>query len=264
MVADGKGKRRSTPGSAADARDPRVSLPRALSKLGLCSRSQAMDAVRDGRVRVNGAVVREAAFRVDMDRDRIELDGERARAAAHVYLALNKPRGSLTTRDDPRGRETVYSLLPAEIPFVSPVGRLDQASEGLLLFTNDTRWAARLTDPASHVDKTYHVQVDRLPDDALLARLRAGVEDDGELLAVKEARELRRGGRNAWLELVLDEGRNRHIRRMFAALGIETLRLVRIAIGPLALGALPKGEWRHLEAGEVRALALASRPAADR
>jgi 23S rRNA pseudouridine2605 synthase len=156
----------------------------------------------------------------------------------------------------------VYSFLPAEIPFVSPVGRLDQASEGLLLFTNDTRWAARLTDPASHVDKTYHVQVDRLPDAALLARLRAGVEDDGELLAVKEVRELRRGGRNAWLELVLDEGRNRHIRRMLAALEVGTLRLVRVAIGPLALGTLAKGAWRHLDADEVRSLAQASRAAA--
>jgi 23S rRNA pseudouridine2605 synthase len=262
-VSDRKGKRRSTPGSAADERQPRVSLPRALSKLGLCSRSQAMTAVQDGRVRVNGAVVREAAFRVDMDRDRIELDGERARAATHAYVALNKPRGLLTTRDDPRGRETVYSLLPPEIPFVAPVGRLDQASEGLLLFTNDTRWAARLTDPASHVDKTYHVQVDRLPDEALLARLRAGVEDAGELLAVKQVRELRRGGRNAWLEVVLDEGRNRHIRRMLSALGIETLRLVRVAIGPLALGTLAKGAWRYLDAGEVRALDLASRPAAE-
>jgi 23S rRNA pseudouridine2605 synthase len=262
-VSDRKGKRRSTPGSAADAREPRVSLPRALSKLGLCSRSQAMAAVQEGRVRVNGTVVRDAAVRVDMDRDRLELDGERARAAAHVYLALNKPRGVLTTRDDPRGRQTVYSLLPPVVPFVAPVGRLDQASEGLLLFTNDTRWAARLTDPASHVDKTYHVQVDRLPDEALLDRLREGVEVDGELLAVKQVRELRRGGRNAWLEVVLDEGRNRHIRRLLAALDIETLRLVRVAVGPLALGTLAKGEWRQLDAAEVRALDLASRLAAE-
>lgn len=254
-----KGKRRSKQGSprAGDpgARDPRVSLPRALSKLGLCSRAQAADAVRAGRVRVDGETIRDAAFRVDMRRDRIELDGERARAAAHRYLALNKPRGLLTTRDDPRGRATVYTALPADVPFLSPVGRLDQASEGLLLFTNDTRWAARLTDPASHLEKTYHVQVDTLPDQALLARLHDGVDaGEGDVLSAKRARELRRGGRNAWLEIVLDEGRNRHIRRMLAALGVETLRLVRVAIGPLALGTLAKGEWRELDADEVRAL----------
>ena len=236
-----------------------MSLPRALSKLGLCSRSRATEAVVAGRVRVNGAAVRDAAFRVDMDRDRIELDGERAEAAAHVYLALNKPRGAVTTSRDPRGRPTVFASLPDDVPFLSAVGRLDQASEGLLLFTNDTRWAARLTDPESHVDKTYHVQVSVLPDEAFLARMRAGVETpEGERLAVKSVRELRRGGRNAWLEVVLDEGRNRHIRRLLVAMGAEVLRLVRVAIGPLQLGALAKGDWRALDDVEVRALEAAS------
>jgi 23S rRNA pseudouridine2605 synthase len=239
---------------------PGVSLPRALSKLGLCSRAQGEDAVRAGRVRVNGRVQRDPAFRVDLARDRVALDGAEAReadaAARRVYLALNKPRGLVTTRSDPQGRPTVYACLDdPELPFVSPVGRLDKASEGLLLFTNDTRWAARVTDPAGHVDKTYHVQVGAVADDALLARMEAGVDTpEGERLAVKRARLLRHGARNSWLEVVLDEGRNRHIRRICGALGVETLRLVRVAIGPLALGELDKGAWRHLTDDEVRAL----------
>ncbi len=234
---------------------PPVSLARALSKLGILSRSQAERAIAEGRVRVDGVVRREPSFRVDMDRARIALDDAPAEAARRVYLALNKPRGLVTTRDDPRGRPTVYACLAdPSLPFVSPVGRLDQASEGLLLFTNDTRWAQRLLDPASHVDKVYHVQVDRVPDDALAAAMRAGVNVDGEHLAAKDARVLRAGARHGWLEVVLDEGRNRHIRRLLAALDVEVLRLVRVAVGPVALGDLAKGEWRELTEEERESL----------
>ncbi|MBV9774337.1 MAG: rRNA pseudouridine synthase [Gemmatimonadetes bacterium] len=233
----------------------KVSLARALSKLGFCSRSQARGVVEAGRVRVNGVVRRDPAAWVEMDRDRIEVDGERTVATPRVYLALNKPRGLVTTTADERGRETVYTCLtdPA-LPRVSPVGRLDRASEGLLLFSNDTRWAARVTDPATHLDKTYHVQVDRLADEALLRAMREGVEEGGEHLAAKAVRPLREGTRNSWLEVVLDEGKNRHIRRLLGALGVETLRLVRVAVGPLELGALPRGGYRHLTAGEKAAL----------
>src|SRR5687767_4797470 len=158
-----------------------VSLARALSKLGLCSRSQGEAAVRAGRVTVNGRVERDPTRRVDMARDRLALDGEAAVAARRVYLALNKPRGLVTTRDDPQGRETVFACLAgAALPPVNAVGRLDKASEGLLLLTNDTRWGQRLLDPATHLPRTYHVQVDRVPDDALVARLQAGVDDAGE------------------------------------------------------------------------------------
>ena len=232
-----------------------VSLARALSKLGLCSRSQGEAAVRGGRVTVNGVVERDPTRRVDMARDRLALDGEAAVAARRVYLALNKPRGLVTTRDDPQGRETVFACLArAALPPVNAVGRLDKASEGLLLLTNDTRWGQRLLDPATHLPRTYHVQVDRVPDDALVARLQAGVDDGGERLAVVRAAVLRAGERHGWLEIVLDEGRNRHIRRLLAALDVEVLRLVRVAIGPLPLGDLAKGAWRHLTAAEKHAL----------
>jgi 23S rRNA pseudouridine2605 synthase len=248
-------------------REPRVSLARALSKLGVCSRSEGEAIVAAGRVHVNGSLQREPTFRVDMNRDRIEVDGRVIDAGARVYLMLNKPRGLVTTRSDPQGRDTVYTCLAADtsLPFVSPVGRLDKASEGLLLFTNDTRWASQLLDPATHVDRVYHVQIDRVADDALLERITTGVTDDGIALAAKAARLLRHGGRNSWLEVILDEGKNRHIRRLLAALGVEVLRLVRVAFGPLVLGDLPKGKVRRLRAEEVRALAaLARGPALPR
>lgn len=239
-----------------------VSLPRALSKLGLCSRAEGVRLVEAGRVRVNGVVRQEISLRVDPARDRLTVDGEAVEAAKRVYLALNKPRGLVTTRSDPQGRETVYSCLTAaDLPFVAPVGRLDKASEGLLLLTNDTRWAAGILDPAAHVDKTYRVQIRWTADAdalaALCAALVAGVIDaeTGETLAARAASPVQAGGRTAWIELVLDEGRNRQIRRMFDAREIEVLRLMRIAIGGLALGTLGKGEWRKLNAAEVRMLA---------
>ena len=235
-----------------------VSIPRALSKLGACSRAEGERFVEAGRVRVNGRVVRDTSHRVVPERDLIELDGVPVARAEHVYLALNKPRGLVTTRDDPQGRSTIYECLAgAQLPFVAPVGRLDKASEGLLLLTNDSRWSARLLDPASHVDKIYHVQVRVASPADVVGRIAKGVVDSatGEQLAVKKASLLRTGSRGgAWFEIVLDEGKNRHIRRVFAELGIEVLRLVRVAIGPLALGTLAKGQWRRLTDDEVRAL----------
>jgi 23S rRNA pseudouridine2605 synthase len=211
--------------------------------------------IQSGQVRVNGVVQRDAEKRMDLQRDRIEVDGQAVRAAARVYLMLNKPRGLVTTASDEKGRATVFRCLDDHgLPFVTPVGRLDQASEGLLLFTNDTAWAARITEPTSRMDKTYHVQVNCVTDDRLLQRMRKGATADGELLTAKSARLLRRGDRNSWLELVLDEGKNRHIRRLLGALDVEVLRLVRIAIGPLVLGNLAKGKFRLLTATEVESL----------
>ncbi|WP_050997866.1 pseudouridine synthase [Dyella japonica] len=234
---------------------PRHGLARVLSKLGVCSRSQAEKAIREGRVQVDGRVVLDPERPADSERQRILLDGEPVAASKRVYIALNKPRGIVVSAADERGRDTVYDLLKdAGLPWLGPVGRLDKASEGLLLLSNDSVWAARLTEPKHHVDKTYHVQVDDIPDQALLDRLVEGVVEEGERLAARRATLLRHGEKNAWLEIVLDEGRNRHIRRLLAAHGIEVLRLLRVAIGSLVLGELPKGQWRHLSPDEVRLL----------
>ena len=181
----------------------------------------------------------------------------RSSPSAKVYLMINKPRGLVTTRDDPQDRGTVYDCLTGlDLPFVSPVGRLDKASEGLLLMTNDTRWANGLLDPASHVAKTYHVQIGAVPDEAMLKRFRDGAIVGGELLTASSIELLRSGGRTAWLEIVLDEGRNRQIRRLLGAFDIEVLRLIRVAIGGLLLGDLAKGKARHLTGEELAALAV--------
>lgn len=234
-------------------------LARVLSKFGFCSRSQAWELIQTGRVRVNGAVVRDPERPTDWRGDRIEVDGQSVRPEAKVYLLLNKPRGLVTTAADEQGRATVFECLAgAALPFLAPVGRLDKASEGLLLFTNDTAWAAQITDPASRLDKTYHVQVACLADDALQRRLCDGVTAEGDFLAAKRVSVLRRGGKNSWLEVVLDEGKSRHLRRLLAALGVGVLRLVRVAIGPLPLGSLAKGAFQPLTRDEVRALARPS------
>lgn len=234
---------------------PRYGLARVLSKRGACSRSQAEQAIREGRVQVGGRVVRDPEFATDPAHPDIRLDGASVEAAERVYIALNKPRGVVTTASDERGRTTVYDLLrESGLPWLGPVGRLDRASEGLLLLSNDTVWAAGLTEPRHHVDKTYHVQVDDMPDSRLLQDLQRGLVEQGEHLRAKHVALLRHGDTNAWLEVVLDEGRNRHIRRLLAAHGMGVLRLVRVAIGSLQLGDLPKGQWRRLHADEVRAL----------
>jgi 23S rRNA pseudouridine2605 synthase len=280
----------------------RSRLARALSKLGFCSRSQAQQLIAAGRVRVNGTIRRDPEWRVTSDRDRIEVDGQRVQSTEKIYLMLNKPRGLVTTASDEQGRSTVFECLAdAELPFVAPVGRLDKASEGLLLFTNDTGWATRIADPSTHLDKTYHVQVNCVVQEPLLERMRNGVNVDAEnlpnemrsskppnrpagvppspppaeraeerrpfrthvhsedsattdenFLKVKSARLLRQGTKTSWLEIVLDEGKNRHIRRLLSALGIDVLRLVRVAIGELQLGDVAKGKFRRLTASEVR------------
>lgn len=234
--------------------DRKVGLARALSKMGYCSRRAAAELIRAGRVRLNGTTPRNPETPVRLGRDRIEVDGAEVAPAQKLYWILNKPRGLVTTADDEQGRETVYARLPAGLPWMGPVGRLDEASEGLLLFTNDSEWAARITAPESHLDKTYHVQIAAVADEALLRKLRNGVQADGELLRANAARLIRGGDKNSWVEIVLDEGKNRQIRRMLEACGIEVLRLIRVAIGPLLLGSLGKGTARELTAHEKAAL----------
>lgn len=254
--------RASAAGPGTDA--PRHGLARVLSKLGVCSRTEAARWIADGRVTVDARVIRDPEFPIRADQQAgIAVDGQPLAGPARVYLMLNKPRGVVTTARDEQGRDTVYRCFDgAGLPWIAPVGRLDKASEGLLLFSNDPQWAATVTDPATGPDKTYHVQIDCRPSAEQLAQLQAGVVDqdpagDGVLLRAKRVSVLREGERNAWLEIVLDEGRNRQIRRLLAALEIGVLRLLRVAIGPLALGELGKGAWRMLSAEEVRALAPA-------
>jgi 23S rRNA pseudouridine2605 synthase len=237
------------------SKTPRHGVARMISKLGWGSRTQAAEWVREGRVRVNGRVARDAELPVRLGVDRIDIDGQEREPAGRVALMLNKPRGLVTTTKDERGRATVYSCFAdAALPWVAPIGRLDKASEGLLLFSNDPAWAARIADPGTGPPKTYHVQIDRLPDAALLAALERGALSNGERLKARSARCLRTGEKNAWLEIVLDEGRNRQIRRLLEALDVSVLRLIRVAIGSLTLGTLAKGRWRVLTQKEMDSL----------
>ena len=235
----------------------KIGLARALSKLGYCSRSRAGDLIRAARVQLNGTVRRDPETPVDVGRDRIVVDGEVIESARKIYLMVNKPRGIVTTASDEQGRETVYSILEKEreaLPWVAPVGRLDKASEGLLLMTNDSEWGAQIAAPESHMDKTYHVQISTVADEKFLHALRTGVKSDEGTLSARTVRLLRSGEKNCWLEITLDEGKNRQIRRMMEVVGVEVLRLVRVAIGPLQLGTLAKGTLRPLTAEEKRAL----------
>lgn len=252
----------------------KIGLARVLSKFGYCSRSSAAELIRAGRVRLNGMIRRDPEAPVSERSDQIAVDGKAVEGQNKIYLMLNKPRGVVTTSADEKGRNTVYEILDTRpvggashskqnLPWVAPVGRLDKASEGLLLMTNDSEWAARVAAPRTHLDKTYHVQVGTVADDEFLQVLVRGVKaggvnaKDGEVLRAKKVRHLRSGQKNCWLEIVLDEGKNRQIRRMMEAMGVEVLRLVRVAIGPLQLGKMAKGEYRPLTKDEKRMLDLA-------
>jgi 23S rRNA pseudouridine2605 synthase len=259
-------------GIAQKAISKRIGLARALSKLGYCSRSRAAELIRAGRVSLNGKVRRDPETPVSGKHHPIAVDGKVVEPQEKIYLMLNKPRGMVTTASDEKGRETVYTLLNAKPsagkknlprecpPWVAPVGRLDKASEGLLLLTNDSEWGARIAAPGTHLDKTYHLQIGTIADEQFVQALVWGVKaKDGEVLRARQSRCLRVGQKNCWLEIVLDEGKNRQIRRMIEAMGVEVLRLVRVAIGPLQLGALAKGERRALTRDEKRMLDRAGR-----
>jgi len=242
--------------------------------MGYCSRSQAAVLIRAGRVTLNERIIRDPERPARIPQDRIEVDGSPLDQQPTIYLIMNKPRGVVTTASDEKGRETVYDLLEPGLPWVGPVGRLDKASEGLLLLTNDPEWAARVTEPVSHLDKKYHVQVDCVADDDLLARITRGCaaetsvgresfeREPAEHLRVKGARLLRHGDKNSWLEITLDEGKNRQIRRLLEAQGVQVLRLVLVSIGPLELGDLKKGSVRRLTAEERKAIDRALRTVA--
>jgi 23S rRNA pseudouridine2605 synthase len=245
---------------AADRPGRRVQLHRAVAKLGWGSRTQAWEWIRAGQVRVDGHVITDPLTWVDLDRQQVTRGGEEAPQPARVVLALHKPRGVVTTRSDERGRPTVYDLLPSGLPWVFPAGRLDADSEGLLILTNDAALAVRLTEPEQHVAKTYRVTVAGSPDEVTLQRLREGVElADGRTRPAEVRLLSRRRGRSL-VEMVLTEGRNRQVRRMWAAEGHKVRRLVRVAIGALPLADLPPGGCRPLAPGEIHQLLGAAAP----
>ena len=238
---------------------PVKTLDRVLSRLGTCSRTQARQLIAAGRVAVDGRIVRDPERWVDPEAENVSLDGRRLGPAARVYLALHKPKGFVTTFVDPEGRPTVYDLLREFPEWVFPIGRLDQDTSGLLLFTNDTAFAERLASPASHVPKVYRVRTKAPVEDEDLEPLRRGVRlHDGRARPAR-AKLLRGYKGYALVELELTEGRNRQVRRMFSAIGNGVRELRRVAIGPLLLGTLASGKWRRLTADEVAALNRAAR-----
>jgi 23S rRNA pseudouridine2605 synthase len=230
-----------------------VSLERALSKLGIASRVEARALIESGRVRVGARRIVEPGFRVDMQRDRISIDGATARRAALQIWMLHKPVGTVTTRRDPDGRRTVFDLLPAGLPHLSAVGRLDYDTSGLLLFTNDTQLGAFLTDPQTHVAKVYAVRLDAPIAATAAQQLAAGVEIRGRRTLPARV-ELCGPSPCDRLRVMLVEGRNRQVRRMFATLGRTVMVLHRERFGPLRLGDLGPGMSRPLREGELREL----------
>jgi pseudouridine synthase len=233
---------------------PLKTLERVLSKAGAGSRTEARAWIAAGRVRVNRDAVRDPDRWVDLERDRVFLDGKPLRRAAPIYLLMYKPKGYLTTYRDPQGRPTIYDLLPERGEYVFPVGRLDLDTSGLLILTNDTQFAERMTNPDYHVPKTYLVKASSFLSDEDLDALRRGLElRDGPTRPAHVERIRESGGKTVF-EITITEGRNRQVRRMVEALGAKVLKLVRVAIGPLRIGEMQIGSVRELSAGEVRQL----------
>jgi pseudouridine synthase len=229
-------------------------LERVFSKAGMASRTDARSWIGSGRVRVNGKVVLNPDHWVDFDRDQVTLDGKPLPQLQRSYILLYKPKGYLTTRRDPAGRPTVYDLLADVDAWLLPVGRLDLDSSGLLLLTNDTDFAERVTNPDHKISKTYQVKAATVLSDEQLAQLRRGVQLADGPTRPAEVTRLRDRGARTHLEITITEGRNRQVRRMLEAVDSKVLKLVRIAIGPIRIGDLPIGQWRELTKEEVRAL----------
>ncbi len=235
-----------------------VPLARALSKLGLLSRAEAIAAILDGRVRVDGRLVRDPGHRVVPERIRVSIDGAETARSTWRTIAFHKPRGVVTTRRDPEGRPTVYDALasaagkPTIAEWLAPVGRLDAATSGLLLLTNDTQLAAWLTDPEHAVTRVYHVTVRGRVTHDEAQRLKDGIVDRGERLSASSVTIRQASGRETHLIVELTEGKNREIRRLCAAIGHEVTSLARIAFGGLTLGDLPPGQWREISREDVR------------
>src|SRR5688572_21645338 len=233
---------------------PLKTLERVLSKAGLGSRVEARRWAHARRVKVNGTVVENPDHWVDLERDEVRFDDKPLKARDLQYVLLYKPAGYLTTYKDPEGRPTVYDLLTDVGTFLSTVGRLDRRTAGLLLMTNDNAFAERVTTPSSHVPKTYLVEASTRLSDAQLEQLRRGVELDDGLTRPADVTRLRDSEKYTHFEITLTEGRNRQVRRMVEAIDSHVLKLVRVAIGTIAIGSLTIGKWRHLTPDEVASL----------
>ena len=229
-------------------------LERIFSKAGIGSRTDARSWIGAGRVRVNGRVVQNPDHWVDLEKDRVTLDGEPLRPADKTYVLLYKPRGYLTTWRDPQGRPTVYDLAGDAGTWLSPVGRLDLDTSGLLLLTNDTEFAERITNPDHKVPKTYQVKTATLLGAGQIEQLRSGVNLSDGITRPAEVKRLRDGAKHSFLEITITEGRNRQVRRMIEALDSRVLKLVRTAIGAIHIGELEIGKWRYLTEEEIRSL----------
>jgi 23S rRNA pseudouridine2605 synthase len=224
----------------------KTELQRLISKKGIASRKEATQMILEGLVKVNGQICLMPTKGFD-PRVLIEISGQKAISAAKFYLALHKPQGLVVTRSDEKGRPTVYDcLIDWQGPLLQAVGRLDLASEGLLLFTNDHLWAEKLTNPTTHLKKIYHVQVTPIPDKNTLDKLSNGIMLEEQKTLPAKFEIIRTGDKNAWLGIELIEGRNRQIRKMLESVGIDVLRLIRVQIGKLELGELPKGKWYEI------------------
>ncbi len=233
---------------------PLKTLERIFSKRGIGSRTEARSWIGAGKVRVNGKVMLNPDHWVDLSRDRVTLDGKPLESAAKLYILLYKPKGYLTTRKDPEGRSTVYDLIADAGAWLSPVGRLDLDTSGLLILTNDTQFADRIMSPEHKVPKTYQIKASTHLTDEQLDKLRRGVElSDGPTRPAIVHR-LRDSGKYTHLTITITEGRNRQIRRMLEAVDSKVLKLVRIAIGGIIIGDLPIGKWRKLSAEEAAKL----------
>ena len=232
-----------------------MTLDRVLSRFGVASRTDARQAILAGRVKVNGKVVRDPDLWVRPEQVVLHFDGQGLKPARKAYLLLYKPKGVITSHGDPGGRKTVYDYLGAISKWVSPVGRLDKDTSGLLLLTNDTELADHITNPNSKVLKTYLVKTSGILSEQTVARLNAGVGmKRGDVASPVSVRRIEDRGKYTWLEVVLAEGKNREVRRMIEAVGFKVLKLVRTRLGPLTLAGLEVGKWRELSPREVAAL----------
>jgi 23S rRNA pseudouridine2605 synthase len=232
-----------------------VRLQKFLAEAGVASRRAGEEIIRAGRVAINGRVVREMGSKVDPLHDAITVDGATVKLRRKLYVALHKPIGYVSTRDDPHARRTVGELLPKEWANVLyTVGRLDYATEGLIFLTNDGDFALRLTHPRYGVRKKYQATLEGKVELDAIDRITQGLYHRGEKLKAEKARILRRSRSQSLVELELAEGKNREARRLFEAQGLMVTALKRIQIGPIKLGELPRGRWRILTGPEVKTL----------